>query len=565
MSAEQDQPQGPPSPNEALLSLVRAVERWRLAAPAERAALATETRERWTALAIERGVIAPRAPANDNAADRPEEQTAAHLHDAERLLLERCSDGLDGDARRDARVLAKVGQLIARAEKAEAARDLVLGVRPKTGAAILEPLPEQLWLVKDLQWCAGRPAMIIAAAGSGKTIVCQSAAVSLAAGRPLFGWFWGPPRSRDVRVLHLDYEQGDYATRRRYQKIVRGMGLGAEELERVQRNLSLLCFPQIYLTSKNAEAEFKRAVHGVDLCIIDSLRVACRGLDENDSAIRDAIDIMTRVSQATGCAFLVVHHAGKSSGQKRDARELGRGSSAIFDASGSVLNLCLDGDGDEKGAGGAQQEEVAIDCPKCGGSGSLPQYESVEGGVCFGCKGQGKVWRSGPATAKQSAPAAADPRRRVEMSKASAEGDGMRLEPFYLRFVDIAEGENPLAGVRVEYRTEEQAKGPPEQPGDKLEAIKAKVLKLILEETRAGRPIAGRAVLAEKLGARRANVSAAVDELIAEGLVLDRPERAGRGGGKSRLWAYAGSDGAEPGERRQPPTAAPTIGHPSDV
>ncbi|WP_438015004.1 AAA family ATPase [Sorangium sp. So ce315] len=564
MSAEQDQPQGPPSPNEALLSLVRAVERWRLAAPAERAAIAAETRERWTALAIERGVIAPRARANDNTADRPEQQTDAHLHDAERLLLERCSDGLDGDARRDARVLAKVGQLIARAEKAEAARDLVLGVRPKTGAAILEPLPEQRWLVKDLQWCAGRPAMLIAAAGSGKTIVCQSAAVSLAAGRPLFGWFWGPPRSRDVRVLHLDYEQGDYATRRRYQKIVRGMGLTAEELERVQRNLNLLCFPQIYLTSKNAEAEFKRAVDGVDLCIIDSLRVACRGLDENDSAIRDAIDIITRVSQATGCAFLVIHHAGKGSGQKRDARELGRGSSAIFDASGSVLNLCLDGDGDEKGAGAAQREEIAIDCPKCGGSGDLPQYESVEGGVCFGCKGQGKVWRSGPAPAKQGAPGATEPRRRVEMSKASAEGDGMRLDPFYLRFVDVAEGADPFAGVRVEYRTEEQIKGPPERPGDKLDGIKAKVLLLIQEETRAGRPIAGKEVLAEKLGVRRQNVSAAVEELIAEGLILELSEKSGRGRSKPRLWAAPGSGGAVPGDRPGAP-AAPTIGHPSDV
>ncbi|MDC0680373.1 AAA family ATPase [Sorangium atrum] len=563
MSAEQDRPAGPPAPNQALLDVLDAVERWIDASPEQRQAAGAHAIERWTLLASERGIV--RGAANDNAADRPRDDATAQLQRAREALLSRCSEGLDGDTGKDARALARAGKALARAAELESARGLVLGVRPKTGTAILEPLPEQLWLVKDLQWCAGRPAMLIAAAGSGKTIVCQSAAVSLAAGRPLFGWFWGPPRSRDVRVLHLDYEQGDYATRRRYQKIVRGMGLNAEELERVQRNLNLLCFPQIYLTSKNAEAEFKRAVDGVDLCIIDSLRVACRGLDENDSAIRDAIDIMTRVSQATGCAFLVVHHAGKSSGQKRDARELGRGSSAIFDASGSVLNLCLDGDGDEKGAGAAQREEIAIDCPKCGGSGSLPQYESVEGGVCFGCKGQGKVWRSGPATTKQSAPAAADPRRRVEMSKASAEGDGMRLEPFYLRFVDVAEGDNLLAGVRVEYRTEEQIKGPPEQPGDKLEAVKAKVLKLILEETRAGRPIAGKVVLAEKLGGRRANVSAAVDELIAEGIILDKPEKSGRGPGKSRLWAYVGSDGAEPGERRQPPTDAPTIGDPSDV
>ena len=33
--------------------------------------------------------------------------------------------------------------------------------------------------------------------------------------------------------------------------------------------------------------------------------------------------------------------------------------------------------------------QVRGDCPRCGGTGYMPQYNHVEGGVCFRCRGTG--------------------------------------------------------------------------------------------------------------------------------------------------------------------------------
>lgn len=36
-----------------------------------------------------------------------------------------------------------------------------------------------------------------------------------------------------------------------------------------------------------------------------------------------------------------------------------------------------------------------ITCPRCSGSGRIPQHSHVEAGVCFACRGDGKVSRAG--------------------------------------------------------------------------------------------------------------------------------------------------------------------------
>ena len=38
-----------------------------------------------------------------------------------------------------------------------------------------------------------------------------------------------------------------------------------------------------------------------------------------------------------------------------------------------------------------------VECPKCGGTGHLPMYAGIAGGVCFSCKGDGfKVYKTKP-------------------------------------------------------------------------------------------------------------------------------------------------------------------------
>jgi hypothetical protein len=114
------------------------------------------------------------------------------------------------------------------------------------------------------------------------------------------------------------------------------------------------------------------------------------------AAVRGYIDNLTRVSERTGTAFVIVHHAGKPKDGHADARTVPRGSSAIFDACGCVL-------------------------------------------VLTGAKDEPKL---------------------VREEKTPADADGRAAEDFYLAVEDVAEGDCPNAGLRVVLRTKEQAKPP---------------------------------------------------------------------------------------------------------
>lgn len=200
---------------------------------------------------------------------------------------------------------------------------------------IFVDLPETKWIVDGLQLCPGRPAMCAAYGNSGKTLAAQSMLLALAAGLPIWGRFDTPqPR----RVQHIDHEQGRHATLKRYQRLARGLNVTQDHLE---HRLRVATFPRVYLNQPGAESEYTRACEGVDLVLLDALKGATPGEDENDSKIRECVDVLTRVSEKTGCAFWIIHHAGKpkasSNGDDaQDARAIPRGSSAIFDACGSV-------------------------------------------------------------------------------------------------------------------------------------------------------------------------------------------------------------------------------------
>jgi hypothetical protein len=99
------------------------------------------------------------------------------------------------------------------------------------------------------------------------------------------------------------------------------------------------------------------------------------------------------VSEKTGAAFLVLHHAGKPKDGHSDARTIARGSSAIFDACGCVLVVT---------------------------------------------PGKGK-----------------DEPRKVSQVKQPAEAEGGALDDFSLVVEDVAMGANPTAGVRVVHKAPE--------------------------------------------------------------------------------------------------------------
>lgn len=263
--------------------------------------------------------------------------------------------------------------------------------------AIFAELPPTVWTCEDLGWCPGRPAMIAGYGFSGKSLAAQCAALQLAAGRSIWavpardGYHehGGFPVRAPRRVLHLDYEQGRTATLRRYQRLARGLKFSREELG---GRLEVVSLATIMLNDRDAFDVFARECQGFDIVFLDAFRGAVPGCDENESTVRDHLDLLTRVSEKTGVSFVTVHHAGKS--KQADNRMVLRGSSAIFDACGSVLTIA------------------------------------------------GSEDRSAP--------------KDAEHVKHAAEADRPPLEPFALAIVSAPETPREPAWIRVEYRTREQ-------------------------------------------------------------------------------------------------------------
>jgi len=200
----------------------------------------------------------------------------------------------------------------------------------RLGREVFLPLPPTPWVSKELQIGPGRPAMLAGYGATAKTMAAQSMILSVAAGVPV----WGKFHCERGVAKHLDYEQGFKATARRYQRLARGMGLDPRE---IVNNLFVAPFPTCYLNSGAALDVYAKACEGASLVVIDSLRGALPGEDENASGIRAFVDVLTQVSEKTGATVLLLHHAGKPKEGQTDARMMLRGSSALFDAAGCVL------------------------------------------------------------------------------------------------------------------------------------------------------------------------------------------------------------------------------------
>jgi len=197
--------------------------------------------------------------------------------------------------------------------------------------AIFAPLPPVRWLCQALDLAPGAPALFAGYGYSGKTVAAQEFALAVATGTPA----WGRFPVRQGRVLHIDYEQGSYLTRLRYQRLARARGVDPASLA---GRLEVEPLPAWYLDGGDAYEQLVRRCEGVDLVIVDSFRAACPRTDENSSDARVPLDVLGRISEATGAAPLALHHARKPTKDAQGgARMSVRGSGALYDACGTVL------------------------------------------------------------------------------------------------------------------------------------------------------------------------------------------------------------------------------------
>lgn len=205
------------------------------------------------------------------------------------------------------------------------------------GPAIAAPLPPLEYLVQEIALVSGpgAPHLVAGYGFGGKTLAMQSMALSLAAATPV----WGTYRVRDPhRIVHVDMEQGERLSRRRYQRLARAMSVRLEDLG---DRLTLAAIPPIQLTSEHT-AHWLELMTGRHMILIDSLRAASGGRDENSSDIRGCLDLLGQLSEQTGCRAVVILHARKPTENAEGGRYSIRGSSALYDAGDSIYLLSAD-------------------------------------------------------------------------------------------------------------------------------------------------------------------------------------------------------------------------------
>jgi hypothetical protein len=242
------------------------------------------------------------------------------------------------------RVERRVAEVQARRVAETPAEMLTATASPRSfmvvsAADLAKPVPPVPYAMRHFGIAPGRPTLLAGYGGSGKTIIVQCLALHMAAGLEKC---WGLPIAKGS-VLHVDYEMTLDPIKRRYQRLALAYGVDLASCA-----LEAISMPEIYLSDRDAEQALARVCMGKLVVVVDNLAaaIATSLSKENESAVRRYLDILTRVSSKTGCAFIVLVHERKKSKDDPGGLQRVRGSSAITDAAGSVISVSVaEGDG----------------------------------------------------------------------------------------------------------------------------------------------------------------------------------------------------------------------------
>jgi hypothetical protein len=118
------------------------------------------------------------------------------------------------------------------------------------------------------------------------------------------------------------------------------MGLHASELVKAGM-LRIAPLPREQLLDVNVSdthlskvgRELITLCRGASLCVVNSLTAGTNKVNENDAKIAAVFNLLSRITELTGCAFVVLHHSGR--GERKGAR----GSSAIDGAVQTIFEI----------------------------------------------------------------------------------------------------------------------------------------------------------------------------------------------------------------------------------
>ena len=202
-----------------------------------------------------------------------------------------------------------------------------------TWAQVAVKRPPPKWTLEALGIAPGAVTIVGGAGGGGKTMALQALIVAVAAGLKA----WGEFAVEQGRAIHIDYEQGDFITTERYQRIANAMGIDLLSLR--EDSFGLATLPRFQMKADIAtEDTIVRVCAGARVAVIDAFRGAFPDAKENDSDVRKHLDMLQHVSERTGCTIVVIAHSRKAS-EDGDVRSSLRGSSALFDSAQTVYML----------------------------------------------------------------------------------------------------------------------------------------------------------------------------------------------------------------------------------
>jgi hypothetical protein len=192
----------------------------------------------------------------------------------------------------------------------------------------LAALPAKVHVVRRLQIAANTLALLCATGSSGKTMLAQYIACCVSSGTNILRDF----PVKKGKVIHLDAEQSEDQTQRRYERLMAGLKLDEIDVERITLGARL---DSSKLDHAAVERELIEAFTGATLAIVDSLKAVSEA-DENSADIERVLKMFKRVAEKTTCAVLLIHHKGK---QRSDAKQSGRGHSSIYDSVDVQIDL----------------------------------------------------------------------------------------------------------------------------------------------------------------------------------------------------------------------------------
>lgn len=194
---------------------------------------------------------------------------------------------------------------------------------PTIGATEIWAAPSRIVpVIPAIQACVGRPTLVYALPGAGKSIVLWSAAIAGATGLSMLGAAPLAP----LRVLWLDGEVGGPLTSSRAQRIARALGVGPRDLG---DRLRVAIYPSLSIDDPTAERILAATCAGYTLVILDSLTALSGDADETSPEMGRIMLMLARVSGRTGAAIVVVHHA-RRDGEIRGSTSIDAGSECIW-------------------------------------------------------------------------------------------------------------------------------------------------------------------------------------------------------------------------------------------